>query len=264
MLKQFFAFNRRISRGITPRNVHEANVFGAYRKVGAMLLSHPDVCHVVDVGAGRHWHFPRHYKEWYNIHLTGLDVDADAMIDNDLLDERITCDVVESIPIELGSVDLVMAHSGLEHFRDNERFLFNVYSVLRPGGFFLAQFPNRYAPFAIANRLLPTRVSRKLLDSMMAGVAEELGYRAFYDRTHYTGFRGIYTKVGFKELYYLPGFFSSSYFEFFFPLYLLSYAFDSIRFAVGYLNLASYNLWVLQKPTHGRSTDCFRFYAWDL
>lgn len=261
MLKQFFARNRRLSRTMTPRHVHEANVFGAYRKVGTMLLSHPDVRRVADVGAGRHWHFPRHYKDWYNIHLIGLDLDTDALADNDLLDERIHCDVVESMPVG-PAVDLVMAWSGVEHFSDNERFLRNAYAALRPGGFLLAQFPNRYATFAIANRLLPAAVTHRLLNSTM-GDTNELGYRAFYDRTHYSGFRRIYTKVGFEELYYLPGFFGSSYFEFSLPLYMLSYALDTIRFAVGIRNLASYNLWVLQKPADGNGCAGFRFYAWD-
>jgi SAM-dependent methyltransferase len=262
-LRPFFALNRRLSRAITPRNAHEANVFGAYRKVGSMLLSHPNVHRVADVGAGRHWHFPPHYKIWYNIHLIGLDIDSGAMADNDLLDERVQCDVVRSIPVEPASLDLIMAHSGIEHFIDNERFLFNAYAALRPGGFFFAQFPNRFAPFAIANRLLPARVSRKVIDSAMADTADELGYRAFYDRTHYSGFKRIFNTVGFRELYYLPGFFSSTYFEFFVPLYVLSYAFDSVRFAVGVKNLASYNLWVLQKPSDEPSSGCFRFYAWD-
>src|SRR5687768_4616592 len=31
MLRDFFAANRRVSQALTPRHVHEANVFGAYR-----------------------------------------------------------------------------------------------------------------------------------------------------------------------------------------------------------------------------------------
>src|SRR5262249_55036298 len=150
-LGSFLDVNRRISKALTPKHVHEANVFGGYRKLGAMLLSHPDVRRVVDVGSGKSWHFPKHYKEWYGIHLIGVDIDAAEMLANELLDEKLECDVVESIPVEPGSVDLIMINSGVEHFHDNERFLRNAYQALRPGGFLLAQFPNRYAPFAIAN-----------------------------------------------------------------------------------------------------------------
>ncbi|HVF16865.1 MAG TPA: hypothetical protein VNA21_08125, partial [Steroidobacteraceae bacterium] len=89
MLKKFFAANRRMSQAMTPRHVHEANVFGAYRKLATLLMSRPDVRTVVDVGAGKSWHFPRYYKEWFKIHLIGLDIDAAEMIPNDVLDEKI-------------------------------------------------------------------------------------------------------------------------------------------------------------------------------
>jgi SAM-dependent methyltransferase len=263
-ISRFFSLNRRISQALTPSSVHEANVVAVYRKVGAMLLSHPGVSRVLDVGAGRSWHFPLHYKKWYGIHLIGADIDAEEMAPNTSLDQRIVTNVVKEMPVEPGSIDLVMVNSGVEHFSDNEQFLRNVFAALRPGGFLLAQFPSRYAPFAIANRLLPQAISRKLLGATMGDTAEELGFRAFYDRTHYSGFRNMYRQVGFRELYYVPGFFSSSYFEFFFPLFCLSYLFDAIRFATGNRNLASYHLWVLQKPgTPVQEDDPFRFYAWE-
>ena len=59
LLRSFLALNRRLSQAITPDHFHEANVFAAYHKIGAMLLSHPDTRRVLDVGAGKHWHFPQ-------------------------------------------------------------------------------------------------------------------------------------------------------------------------------------------------------------
>lgn len=263
VIGQFVSVNTTISRAMTPRNVHEANVFGMYRKVGSMLLSHPKVTNVVDIAAGKSWHFPPHYKHWYGIHLIGLDIDAGELAENQLLDERLRCDVVERIPLEPESVDLITVHSGIEHFHDNQRFLANAFSVLRPGGFLLAQFPSRYAPFAIANRLLPRRVSRRILDLIMREDADDLGFQAFYDRTNYSAFRVMYRAAGFEEVYYLPGYYSSSYFEFFVPAYVVSYLYDACRFALGIKDLSSYNLWVLQKPNGAIDPEPFRFYAWD-
>ncbi|MBV8525625.1 MAG: methyltransferase domain-containing protein [Acetobacteraceae bacterium] len=262
LVGRFFDFNRRISRAITPDHAHEANVFGAYRKIGALLMSHPRVSTVADVGAGRWWQFPAQYKEWYRIRLIGLDIDGSAMSANALLDERIECDVVHSIPLQPGSVDLCMIHSGIEHFADNGRVLQNLFEVLRPGGFILAQFPNRYAPFAMANQLLPHSVSKWLLGRAMGDTAVALGYRAHYDRTNYSAFRNLAMQVGFRELYYMPGYYSSSYCEFFVPLFMLSYALYLIRFAIGIKNLASYNIWVLHKPANTPDEPLFQFYAW--
>jgi SAM-dependent methyltransferase len=261
VLDSFISINRRIAAAITPSHIHEANVFGMYRKLGTMLMSHPRISAVVDVGAGKSWHFPPYYKKWFNIHLTGLDIDAAEMSHNELLDDKIECDVVSHIPLEPGSIDLFMIHSGIEHFRDNQLVLRNLYQALRPGGFILAQFPNRYAPFAIANRLLPRNATKWLLEKFMAP-ATELGYTAYYDRTNYSSFRKMISGVGFDETYYLPGFSCSSYFGFFLPFFICSYIFDMVCFATGIKNLASYNLWVLQRPGDSIVDQPFRFYAW--
>jgi SAM-dependent methyltransferase len=261
LLRSFFAFNRRLSQAITPDHFHEANVFAGYHKIGAILLSHPDTRTVLDVGAGKQWHFPEHYKNWYSIKLIGLDIDGSEMKDNSLLDDKIECDAVDKIPIHPGTVDLVMVSSGIEHFSNNQRFLRNAFDVLRPGGYFIAQFPGRYAPFAVANRLLPKSTSKKFLAASMGERAEHLGYAAYYDRTNYSAFQKIVRASGFKIVYHLPGYNSSSYFEFFIPLYLVSYLYDSTMHAIGLRDLAAYNLWVLRKPGEADLPE-FKLYAW--
>src|SRR5262249_9100546 len=134
MLRTLIDLNRRLCRHFTPTHIHEANVFGVYRKLGVVLLSHPEVARVLDCGAGKAWHFPIHYKRWYKIHLVGVDIDASEMAHNEALDEKIECDVTDAIPVPSGSIDLVMVSSGIEHFRDNKAFLQNAYASLRPGG----------------------------------------------------------------------------------------------------------------------------------
>jgi SAM-dependent methyltransferase len=252
--------NRRFCRRLTPTHVHETNVFGMYRKLAIILLSHPEITRVLDCGAGKAWHFPEHYKRWYGIELIGVDIDADEMAHNAALDEKIACDVTESIPIASDSIDLVMVSSGIEHFRNNERFLTNVYALLRPGGYLLAQFPGRYAPFAIANRIFPSWLTEQLLKYGMQD-AGELGFTAYYDRTHYTAFATMAKEAGFIISYHVPGYYSSSYAECFFPLWLCSYIYDIMRFGCGVRNLASYNLFVLQKPGSAAS-DAMQFYTW--
>lgn len=263
-VRRFLEWNRRISRALTPAHVHDASVFGGYVKLGALLLSHPRVSRVADIGAGRRWHFPAYYKAWYGIHLIGLDIDAEEMAPNELLDEKIVCDVVQGIPVPPGSLDLVMVRAGIEHFSDNGAFLRHAHAALRPGGFLLAQFPGRYAPFAIANRLLPRRAARWFLHGVMGASPEELGFRAHYDRTHYSGFRALSAAAGFAELHHAPGYFSAPYVEQFVPAYLLYYLYDSLCFAAGARNLASYHLWLLQKPdpTGLEDAEPLRLHAW--
>lgn len=261
LLRSFFALNKRLSQAITPDHFHEANVFAAYHKIGAILLSHPNTKVVLDVGAGKQWHFPKHYKGWYGIKLIGLDIDGAEMKENLLLDEKVECDAVEQIPLPPESVDLVMISSGIEHFSNNQKFLKNAFDVLGPGGYLIAQFPGRYAPFAVANRLLPNSTSKKLLAASMGETAEHLGFTAHYDRTNYSAFRKMVQASGFKVIYHLPGYNSSSYFEFFVPFYLVSYLCDSAMHAAGLRDLAAYNLWVLRKPGESDLPE-FKLYAW--
>jgi SAM-dependent methyltransferase len=265
-LQRFFSANRKLARAITPEHVHEANVFGVYRKVGTICLAHPSVRNVVDCGAGKRWHFPTHYKKWFGIHLIGLDIDANEMVANTVLDERIQCDVTKSIPLLAESVDLILVASGIEHFSDNRSFLKNCFLALKPGGYLLAQFPGRYAPFAIANRLLPGKFASKLLNTAVPDDVGVLGFKAHYDKTNFSAFARLAEISGFDIEYYCPGFYSSGYAKFFFPLWCCSYAYDCIRFAFGWKNLSSYNLFLLKKPGRllegGYSRD-FELYAWE-
>jgi len=262
ILSQFIAINRRLSRRLTPTHIHEANAFGVYRKLGAILLSHPKTKRVVDCGAGAAWQFPDYYKRWYDIHLIGLDIDANEMDDNRNLDEKIQCDVTTSIPVAPDSIDLFMISSGVEHFKNNDAFLRNAFLALRPGGFLIAQFPGRYAPFAIVNRLLPKKAARSLIRVATSDDAGVLGFTAYYDRTHYSAFAAMAKENGFSEVYHCPGFYSSYYAEFFFPLWILSYAYDILRFALGIRNLASYNVFLFQKPAAISDCEPMKLYAW--
>src|SRR4029078_12616777 len=123
-------------------------------------------------------------------------------------DQKIVCNVVDGIPISNDQIDLVLVHSGIEHFSDNQRFLEHALRILRPGGCLRAQSPGRFAPFALVNRLLPSNWARHLLRLTM-GNTDELGFRAYYDRTNYSAFKRLYASVGFHEIYYLPGYYSS-------------------------------------------------------
>ena len=225
------------------------------------MLSLPDVTNVIDVGAGKAWHFPSHYKSTFGIRLIGLDIDGQEMESNVDLDEKVVCDVTKDVPLPAEAHDLLMVSSGLERFSDNRRFLENASRLLRPGGYLLAQCPSPLAPFAIANRLLPAAVTRRLLNTAMADDASALGFKAYYDRTSYAEFKALSAEVGLIEGYHVPGYYSSSYAEFFLPLWLLSYLYDTARFGLGIKALASYNLFLLRRP--GGANQRLQLYAWN-
>lgn len=251
LLESFVRANRRLCHRVTPRHYWESNVFAMYTKVATMLVAQPDVRRVLDSGAGKLWRLPASYKQRFGLYLIGIDIALEEMAANDLLDEKLEGDVCRAIPVAPGSVDLITAFSGIEHFADNEAFLGHCYGALRPGGLLLAQFPGRYAPFALLNQALPERLSSVLLRNLLPGSEGVLGFKAYYDRTHYSAFRGLAEAAGFEVEYHLAGYFGSEYFAFFAPLYAAATLVDLFRFGLGVKDLASYNLFVLRKPGPG-------------
>jgi SAM-dependent methyltransferase len=243
----FVRFNQKVSRAITPLPVRETSVFSMYVKIASIVLMQPESKRVLDAGAGAAWSFPLVYKKRFDLHIIGVDIDASEMVSNPSLDERIVTDICHNIPIDRESIDVVTAHSGVEHFPNNEAFLQNCFRVLRPGGRLIAQFPSRYAPFVLLNRALPHGMSRFLLKHFRPDAYDKLGFPAHYDRTNFSAFKKIAEQAGYElEFVYFSYF--NFYCAFFVPLYIMSLAFGFLRFAAGARDFSSYNLVVLRKP----------------
>jgi hypothetical protein len=91
-----------------------------------------------------------------------------------------------------------------------------------------------------------------------------LGFKTHYDKANFSAFARLAEISGF-DIEYCPGYYSSGYAKFFFPLWCCSYAYDCIRFAFGWKNLSSYNLFLLKKPgrlLEGEYSRDFELYAW--
>ena len=251
-LKAAFAsavrFNIELCGAITPHYIGETSAFSQFRAafLNAVLDLEPQV--VVDIGAGKHWHQHPAIKRLAGFRLIGVDVDPAEMSHNDALDERVTSDVTKSIDLPPGCADVVTVRSGVEHFRDNAAFLRNLHALLRPGGRALLVFPGRYAPFVLINRMLPARAARALLHLLVPGSDGILGFKAHYHRTSYGQFTSIAEQAGFKVVRCSCSFYSSVYFRFFVPLYVLSLVLDHLRHMIAIKDLASFYLFVLEKP----------------
>jgi len=211
-------------------------------------MSAPDVADVIDVAAGAQWHFPIEYKTGYGLHITGIDIDEEALKMNQSLDKMIVRDVCEGGPFGNFCYDIVTCYSGIEHFSDVDKFLENSFASLREGGALIAQFPSSLAPFAILNRALPEGLKTNLLRHLHPSKVGEIGYPAVYHRCKYSAFRQSAEKCGFCVEYYLPSYMSSGYFYPFFPAFLISLMADYFRLIFGSRDMASYNLFVLRRP----------------
>lgn len=247
-MKRFVNVNRRISRWLTPDHFAQGDAYHFYNLYGRILLSMPTIARVLDVGAGKAWHFDPRFKKDYGLTLIGLDIDEAEMQNNPSLDEKLVADATQSLEVADGTIDLIMGHAVVEHFSNTETFITSCWRALRPSGMVIFAFPNKYAPFAILNQLLPLFISNFLLKTFVPGSQGVLGFRAFYDRCSYLSFKRLLIRNGFHIEYNYVSFFSSDYFAFFVPFYLLSLAMDLLRYIIGIKQLGSYNLFIASKP----------------
>lgn len=244
-LSRFVDLNVKTSDRLVPEIVQQTHAYRRYSDVGAELLkARPRT--VLDVGAGKQWHFDPALKS-PGMRLIGFDIDLDEMRPNTLLDERVGGDACVSLGVPDGSVDLIMGRAVIEHLHDTEAFVRNAYNALGSGGQLIVTFPNKYAPFALLNRALPRRVSQWLLANFVPGSAGKLGFEAFYNQTSYHQFRRCLVDAGFEVEEAYASYFSSWYFRFFVPLFLAGLAYDFLTHFLRNPRLASYLMFVAKK-----------------
>lgn len=261
-LSRFVTLCRNISLAMTPAHIKYTRAEHYYRaRVIETFIRNPGA-KVADVAAGKRWPFDSGMKHLTGIHLTGLDISREEMAPNTDLDDDFECDVCQHIPYTDRPYDIITCRSGVEHFYNNENFLINCYHALKPGGRVILCFPNKYAIFAITNRLLPQRLSSYLLRRLTPGGAEGVtGFRAFYDRTSYRAFSGLARDTGFIVEDVYPGYFSMHYFAAIPPVYLLLYMYDVIQFSMGIKTTASNFCFILQKPDEDMSDHDTRLHT---
>jgi len=139
-----------------------------YARINALLEPH---FHVLDLGAGRGAYieterspYARRLKTFRGkvAKVWGCDVDP-AVLDNPYLDEAKITALDNRLPFPDQSFDLVHASWVLEHIDDPESFVAELLRVLKPGGYFCANTPNRFGYIALASRLAGNARHNRLL-----------------------------------------------------------------------------------------------------
>jgi SAM-dependent methyltransferase len=232
--------HNRLRRAVTPEVVRSSHAFRKYLAELDSLIK-PGMT-VLDVGAGRTWPLERKPDR-----LIGQDISADEMAYNPVLDERIVSDACRDLGVPDGSIDLISARAVVEHLPDNKAFLATCHRALKPGGRLISVFPNRYATFAMLNRSLPPFLARKVVHTLVPGSEGRLGFKAYYDRTNASAFRGLLRQVGFTVEQEYQSWFAPGYFAFFLPLYVMMMGTDYLRRATGLRDLAAFNLFIARK-----------------
>jgi SAM-dependent methyltransferase len=234
-INAFIKVNQRICARVERRLPQaQVNLHRAYEETVARYLnSTADGGVVVDVGGGRKCNFAKYRRPGSGVRLVAVDISAAELEHNHDVDEKRVADVTQGLPFEDEEVDLIVSRSVIEHLRNSEEFIAHSARALKRGGVSIHVFPSKFAPFSIANQLLPQKLTRRLLYALIPGSKGVLGFPAFYDRTYASAARAMFERQGFEIAELRLGYYQAEYFDFFVPLYLLNalYELPSTRFA---------------------------------
>lgn len=248
MLRTLFDANRRLSRWLERRLPHaHDHPYDAYPTVVAERMNARPYQLLVDVGGGRSCPFAQYRRADFNTRIVAVDVAEEEIRCNRDVDETRVADIMQDLPFEAAEVDMIVSRSVLEHLTNLEAFLTASARVLKPGGAFIHFFPSRYAPFAVINRSLPQRLSRRLLYFLQPHVAGICGFPAFYDRCYESAIRRLLDAQGFEVERVDVSFYQSRYFDFFFPAFVISAMYEMVVRALGLRDLGGYVLVVARK-----------------
>jgi SAM-dependent methyltransferase len=150
-----------------------------YSRVQALLAELEAPATVVDFGAGRGRQaddpvaYRRTLRELRGPGRTVIGVDVDpVVVDNPRVDEGRVIQPDGRIPIDDGTVDLVVSEWTFEHVDDAERAAAELHRILRPGGWVCAMTPNKWGYIGLGGRLVPNRLHVGALRKLQPGKRE--------------------------------------------------------------------------------------------
>src|SRR5919202_4143901 len=240
-LNKFIAANKRVSIGLE-RYLPQVrpNPFELYAERVSALLEAESPTVIADIGGGRSCTFAHLRPAGSRSRIVAVDVSAEELALNDEVDEKRVADVIEGLPFEDGELDAVVSSSLLEHLSDVEAFVSHSARVLKPGGRWIHVLPSKFAPFSLANQIIPRRFRRRVLFALLPETRGKCGFEAYYDRCYYSALIPLLERHGFEIEDVYVGYFQSWYLSFFLPAFLVSAAYELALYMLGAKNLAAY------------------------
>jgi ubiquinone/menaquinone biosynthesis C-methylase UbiE len=157
----------------------------------------------LDVGCGNKllpaWRAPQAERLVRSVkHVVGVDYDHESLTQHRNISERVRADIT-TLPFRDGSFDVVTANMVLEHVKDPDRLLSEIFRVLAPGGVFIAHTPNLRGYATVLARLLPEAVKPRIV-GWLHGRAEADVYRTYYRINSESALRQTAARAGFSRV----------------------------------------------------------------
>jgi SAM-dependent methyltransferase len=242
----FFSVNRSLSRRFSNHLRRDGVSLGSsYAARVTDIAQRGDL--ITDVGAGRRTPFATQLPD--GCRILGVDLLSEDLDANPALTERSTRNVAtDGLPAEAHGSQIICSHFVLEHMPSLDAFAGEIFRALRPGGVTVHLFAGRWSPFAIANRLLPDVISRRVLFSLRPASREVGGFITYYDCTDPRSARKGFLDAGFTEVRTELSWEVSQYFDWFFPFYCVARTWERLAGRLRLEATASYVLLTASRP----------------
>ena len=195
---------------------------------------------ILDVGSGSRATIAREERPSPS-HYVALDRSAAelAAAPAGSYDEVWVRDVTERVPELVGRFDLAVSWNLFEHVRPIDAALAYVRAYLRPGGRLVALLSGAFAVFAVANRLVPGELGRRVMQRLH-GRDPDTVFRSYYDRCWYGALETVLRSWSEAEI--VPLYRGAEYFNFS-PLLRRAYVrYEDWAAEGGHRNLATHYL----------------------
>lgn len=126
-----------------------------------------------------------------------------AVLTNPFLDEAYCIGADGRIALEDGFIDVIVADYVFEHIEDPAACVSELGRVLKPGGWLCARTPYRWHYVALAGRLLPMAVQRRVLRALQPDRRECDVFDKRYRMNDFTTISKVFKEINWKHCNYL-------------------------------------------------------------
>jgi SAM-dependent methyltransferase len=212
------------------------------READALIRALPDGATVLDLGGGRRCVYAGSVCPPGRVKLIAVDISAEELaLNNDVAETRVA-DVSVDLPMDAGSVDLIVSRALLEHVSGVPAAIQHMATVLKPGGVALHLVPGRYSLFGTVARILPFNPLVKLLHAVMPWTRGQVEFPVHYDHCYPAALEKGFAAAGFSQVetwitWAQPGYFEATY-----PLFLLHAGYEWVVRHLHINSLAAYTV----------------------
>jgi 2-polyprenyl-6-hydroxyphenyl methylase/3-demethylubiquinone-9 3-methyltransferase len=202
-------------------------IIDTYNKITSSIINSKSNQLILDCGCGIKTTYSKFCDQTLKNKIIGFDLSIRAYENKDV-DQVIIHDITKVSPFNVRSIDIITSSSMLEHLNEVESFIRHSSEILKKDGIFICLFANRFAPFAILNRLLPNKISKRLLYFFRSSMIDQGGQKGYYNKCTYYEIYRLLHKYNFVVTNSYFYYYQSFYFDFFFPLYFYSGIYELI------------------------------------